>query len=462
MTTSSGPSNPTGEQPEGEGERDASSAASSARLLRVRRPPPPRLIEAGEAGLHETPELRLEWPADRPFGLMRVGSHDLEAAARAVRHGARPTALVTGLGEGKETTARARRLTREELIAWLADPLLFRTALAGYRTARALQALDYTPGRDSDPYRAEEFSSRDLLRRVGRSLVGAQLDVGASGAMGGAFVAASMSDAWMGVNQRLLRIEADAAATFGAPFVGVVTVGLAGFETVEAQRLLVRSLAARRPAVWLLMLDGLSEDSGATRIVAALRLALLLQETGVPVILARAGDLRELFLAFGVAGVEFGLGRLLRFAVPDFTKSKGGPGPTPGPRFEMPSLCSSVNETATQRMLARELVAESACECPPCAGAASVAERVANAAEHDAHVVCGHLESLAGVLPADRVSRLDGRLTSATSHWRAAELDGAGIGRPVKLDRLRRALDEAVTAGLLDPEQLAAQLQLFD
>jgi hypothetical protein len=393
---------------------------------------------------------------------MRLGRQDLEAGMRAVSQGAVPTAVVTGLGEARDTTTRARLLTRNARVGWFADPLLFRTSLDGYRTAPNLQALDYTPGRDGDPYRYAEFDDVDLARRVGRSVVGAQVDLLATGAISGAFVIDRIDDPWLGVNQRLLRISADAAQAWGTPVLAALPLRMSGFEQLEEQRLLVRALAARRPSAWLLMADGLSESSSPDRIVATLRLALLLQTAGAPVILARSGDLRRLFWAFGIAGAEFGLGRMLRFSVPDFRKDKRGPGPTPGPRIELPSLACSVPVEQGRRLLEQELIPEADCDCEACSAAGSLAERMTAVAEHDAHIVIAESLDMRGVEPLTRVERLDAALGAASARCAWAERDGPLRGLRQRIDRQRRALHGAVEDGLLEPARVADELRLFE
>jgi len=460
------PRDPTSDADDGDESHDQQRGGErrvgSDRRLRARRSlPAPRLLERGDGGA-VGPAAHLDLNGDRPLTFMRLGRQDLETGMRAVRDGARPTAVVTGVAESRETTVRARHLTQEAGVSRLADPLLFRTALDGYRTAPNLQTLDYTPGRDGDPYRPEEFDDPDLERRVGRSVVGAQVDLRTGAAMSGAFVVERIDDPWLAVNQRLLRIGADAAAAWDVPLIATLPLRMSGFDRLESQRLLVRALAARRPAAWLLMIDGISEDSSPERLVAALRLALLLQATSAPVILARAGDLRRLFWALGVAGVEFGLGRLLRFSVPDFRKTKRGPGPTPGPRVELPSLGCSVPFEQARRLLAGELVAEVDCTCAACSAAVTLAARMNAAAEHDAHVVLEQAKFARGKTPAARVDALDSDLRAAVGRCGWAE-PGEPLGglRP-RIERQRAALQAAVEAGLLEPARLADELRLFD
>jgi hypothetical protein len=432
-------------------------------LRAVRQPPPPQLIEAGDGGMRETPELRIESSAESaPITLLRLGSHDLEAGARALTAGSRPSALITGIGEGKETSARARRHAAETEVPWLVDPLLFRTGLEGYRTAPHLQTLDYTPGRDADPYRPSEFGDEELGRRIARGVIGTQMDLGASGALSGAFAIDDVEDPWLAVNRRLLRIGAGAAGAWAAPLIGVLPIRMGGFDDPARQAILARALTNRPPTAWLLMADGLSESSSTARIVSALRLALLLQATGTPVILGRCGDLRRLFLAFGVAGVEFGLGRMLRFAIPDFTKASRGPGPVHGPRIELPSLCCSLPYERAGLLLGQELIAESECACAACMRGISPAARPEAAAEHDGHVVLSSTAALAGRSAPERVEAYESELISAVREWRRVGLAGGDLGRENRAESQLRVLRVAVESGLLEPARVAEELSLLD
>lgn len=436
---------------------------SEGRRLRARRPPPKlRLVEHGDGGTPDgAPALRLNGkPEDAPLTLMRLGEPDLDAGIRAIDRGCRPDAVVTGLGERPEITSQARRLTRQHGVAWFCDPLLFRTALPGYRTARHLQDMDYAPGRDADPYDAAEFRSGDTSRRVARAVVGAQIDLGASGAWTASFVVGGLDDPWLSVNQALLRASADARDAFGASrLLAGIPLRLMGFGAVEQQRLLVQALAARQPDAYVLMLDGMHEESSAERLVSSLRLALLLQATGTPVILGRAGDLRRLFWAFGVRGAEFGLGRLLRFYVPDYRRSKGGPGPTPGPRVEVPDLCASLPVSKAQVLSAAGQLPE--CTCPACSEH-GLDMQLHFAAEHDAHVVVSEARGLAGQSCPSRVAALDQALERSIRTWRRLTMAGYDLGKPRRHELWRRALDEGVQQGLLEPQRLADDLRLFD
>lgn len=432
------------------------------KLRAKRRPPPPRLIEHGGDGGGPTPDLDL--PGSKraaPLTMLRLGGADLGPASRAFATGARPSAIVTGLAEHRETTIRARRTSREYGIPWFADPLLFRTGLDGYRTARNLQTLDYTPGRDSAPFTPEEFDDRELELRVGRGVVGVQGDLGASGALGGAFVIDGPADPWLPVSQRLFGVSADRAAADRLPLLAVLPIRLAGFESRSAQQALVRAFSAKVPAGWYLLADGLSEDSSAERILAALELTSRFRASGTPVLLGRAGDLRGLLWALGI-GTEVGLGRLLRFSVPDFTKLSRGPGALGGPRIETPSLCCSLPFQKARRLIDAEVVAEVSCDCPACRRSHTPLASSAEVAEHDAHVVLSGAADLIGLDVADRIDALDARLERAIREWRAIDLAGFELGRPRRLERQREVLSLVVERGIHKPANLMADLRLIE
>src|SRR4051812_5232842 len=111
---------------------DGSSATRGRRLRARRTAPPLRLIEHGDGGSAASEGVALDLNTDAPIALMRLGRADLDFGVRAISAAARPTAVITGLSESRETTGRARHLTREAGVPWLSDPLLFRTGLAGY------------------------------------------------------------------------------------------------------------------------------------------------------------------------------------------------------------------------------------------------------------------------------------------------------------------------------------------
>ena len=159
----------------------------------------------------------------------------------------------------------------------------------------------------------------------------AELEIGASGVMTGAFLADGPTDTRLGFTRDLMRVGLGVRPELFS--IAPLALRMSNFESLESQLVAVRMVAAARPGAVLLWLDGVDEDSREQRLFAALRLALLLKADGHRVLLGRAGDLRHLFLAFGIDGIEYGLGRFLRFAARDYA-GKSGAGPTPMPRFE--------------------------------------------------------------------------------------------------------------------------------
>ena len=94
--------------------------------------------------------------------------------------------------------------------------------------------------------------------------------------------------------------------------------------------------------------------------------------------------------------------------------------------------------------------------------AASLDERLARLAEHNAHVVLAEVAALAGRSPLERVGDLDAALRSARQ--RTAWLDRSESTSTIRarVDHHRRVLHGAVEAGLLEPARLLAELRLFD
>jgi hypothetical protein len=432
--------------------------ANGRHLKTKRRPSPePRLFDHGDSENlgGEYVSLQFHRAASRaPHLLMRLGPSDVAHGLEAIAAGAMPSAVVSGLNETEEFTSQIRRSCAERSVSWICDPQLWKTALEGYRTSPRLQALDYTPGRDADPFTADEFEDRAFLARIGRQVVGDQFDVGASAPLAGGFVARSPEDPWLEITAEMVRVGLAQRDTLGArPLIATVPLDLSGFLGLDSQRELVRMLGMHRPDAYLLMLSGLHQDSSPERLVAALRLSLLLQEGGAPVILGRAGMLRHLFLAFGVRGIEFGLGRLLRFAIPDYTSSgRRGGGVA---RFELPSLLSALVPEIAVAALAADLLPESDCSCPACSKSTSYAAAVAAASEHAAHTVSRHAISLDGLPIAERVAALTRSMREAT--WRWEELRGAKVleAHPKHLNNWIAAIDLAIEGGLLTPRRLA-------
>lgn len=395
----------------------------------------------------------------RPLVLVRAGAQDLKAVHRGIASGARPSGVTVGLGELKKTVVGVRALSAAHDVPWGSDPLLYKTTFPGYRSAVSLQALDYTPGRDAEPYSAAELGDRGFLRQVVRKAVGHQFDMDAGFIYAADFFIGGIEDPMFGICCRALALSVDARDAFGQrPLIAPLRIELSAFRGAREQAQLVRALAARRPDAYLLHFSGLSEDSRPEVLVDALRLMLALQTVGAPVLLARPGDLRHVSLAAGIRGVETGLGRLLRFSAPDYSKSTTGPGPVPV-RFEFPSLVASLAGAPARIALDAGPLPESTCGCPTCKRYASPQERLAHAPEHNLGAVVDSAGLVEGLVPEERCAELDRRLVRASWLWNHVKHPAAPKAQK-RGGKWRAALDGLDEQGLLVPDAAAEALGL--
>jgi hypothetical protein len=214
----------------------------------------------------------------------------------------------------------------------------------------------------------------------------------------------------------------------------------------------VNRLRRGDPNEYWLMLNPLRPSSDIGELSTALRFALLLQETGARSVVGRAGILRHLFLAFGVGGVEVGLGRLNGFRFSDW-EQEGGPGYTP-PYFEFPSLVSALSRDLARAVLESGVLPETDCPCRACQEAATVDERLEMTPEHNAYVIRLEQLELAGVAPALRVARLQERIAGALAWERRLRRDDILTGAVLKHLRVWPQVIELVADELLDERPL--------
>ncbi len=216
------------------------------------------------------------------------------------------------------------------------------------------------------------------------------------------------------------------------PLFAPVAIAIDGFVSEEAQSRLVNKLSRANVDGYILMFDQLTVDSPPALLVAAIRLALVLQQSGRPVIVARASALRHLFLAFGVAGVELGLGRFNGFRVADFAMRR--PFTSTGPRFDVPSLLTTFTQAQAAQILTAGVIPETDCKCTSCAQAGSIEQQLVRTVEHDAAMYERLCNDLDGVAVAVRVSQLEQAIVSAVGLESVLKKVGALKGR---LDHLR-------------------------
>ncbi|UJA18997.1 hypothetical protein HJD18_01425 [Thermoleophilia bacterium SCSIO 60948] len=373
----------------------------------------------------------------------------------------KPAAMTVGLSEAPSTWKAVRRTAIDAGVPWLADPVLHRTALPGYRTSSHLKDLDFAPGLDAPPYESEEFEDSILLRRVASDSVAAQGRLGVSGYIASLFVAAGLTDPWMATNLRLMReIERTRgqAEDAEAPLLGAVPVRMMGFDTSERQDLLARSISGVRMDAVLLMLDGLSRESSPRRIVSSLRLALAIKRTGRRVLVSRPGNLRTLFLAFGI-GVEVGLGRLTRYSVPDF-KGSGGGGRVET-LYEVPRLGTALDAADVQAIRSSRYASLLRCSCPSCEKQSTWPSRLSQAAQHDAHVMGREVAQMAQLSSSQRLDHLEDLYSDSERQTRKLRMSGYVSDALVyEAARKREALSLARSQGLYAESRIPGQLDL--
>ena len=389
------------------------------------------------------------YPRDSaPLTFVRV-RHDVEAALAASLAGAVPDALIVGIRDSStKPLTLARRTARHHGIDLGVDPLLMRMGFSRWADTAALRELPYAPTGVA-PHLPGEIASRATAARLARLVVEAQADAGATIAFAAHFPVGARDDQWQRRNPSLLTASIDAAAAFGLPLWAVVAVAPEAICSPDDQTEYVNRLARGEPAGWLVNIDGLGSRAGESTLLWSIRLALLLQERGAPVVVGRASGLRRLICAFGL-GVEIGLGRYDGFRLSDM-RDGGGGGHTP-PYFEIPELLCLLPADIALAVLRSGVLPK--CACPACAAAATPEEQVAGAAGHNAAIAIEERDALAGMEPAVRVAQLREQIAGALAV--EARLRRMGVlGRTLPHLRLwPKILNQAAEMGMLDGEPL--------
>jgi hypothetical protein len=334
---------------------------------------PNSAVEAGES-------------TDEALLFLRVGERDAKAAQSVVAISAKPPAGITTAITDRGLADARRAAKAAPNVAFGVDPVLWRLELAEYWKTARLDRLSYAP-ESGEPWRPSDFDDVNRRDAIADAVVREQADRGATFMFAAHRPPVSTRRTPVFPDNELLRasmaardLHADGTRLF-LPVVGT----LAGLRQVVSTSFAWPD-GTRPDAIWL-MVDELSEKASPVGVRDALKIVQILQAAGAPVIVARAGGLRGLFHACGVAGSEIGLGRLIGFRLGDYRRRRG-PGFSP-PRFEMPSLHSSLPQSVARALLSAEAVPESTCPCPACEqGRADVEDRLARASEHNAWVAC--------------------------------------------------------------------------
>jgi serine/threonine protein kinase len=419
-----------------------------------------RPASADEVGDRLQPQLAAATIQPEPYGrelepriYWRVGQRDVNDAMNACLHGDTPTGIVVGITDGNAlVTARQAARNNEVQAEFAVDPLLLRLGLTNFSNTKGLKGLPYAPSGLS-PWQADDFRSMEASRVCARRVIQEQQDCGATQFFSAHFFFRDLEDPWLRRNAKLLddSLMARDAIDAEKPLIALIAGALEPLCREDALLSLVNRLRRGRPDAFWLMLDSVRAPGTEVELIFTLRLALLLQDLGVPAIVARAGALRHFFLACGVAGVETGLGRSNGFRISDF---KGrGPGYTP-PQFEFPSLLMTLPQEKARSVLESDLVPESSCSCSACNGR-SVAERLEATPEHNAAMLRVQRSRLAGIGTAGRIEMLRSDIASAAALRRRLRILQAFTDEMPHLTIWARALDEVEQSGLLEPGRAA-------
>jgi serine/threonine-protein kinase len=382
----------------------------------------------------------------------RVGVRDVGAFAQACLRSAEPTGVVVGVTE-KYAIAAARRATNSTNIEFLVDPLVPRMGFLGFTRTKTLREMTYSPD-GIEPFQAADFKSQADAKEFVRKVLAEQDMRGVSRLYAPALAIRGSDDRTISTNAKLIDFAVTESAVYHKKVIAQVPLNLEAVATESARIELVNRLRRADPDEWWLMLNPLRPGSDIGELAAALRFALLLQETGSRSVITRAGILRHLFLAFGVGGVEVGLGRLNGFRFSHW-EQEGGPGYVP-PLFEFGSLLSALPQDLTRAILAAGVLPETECPCRSCRDAASIEERTSPAAtaEHNAYVLHEERLELAGVAPAMRVSRLRERVDGALAWEKRLRHEKIVTGEAFKHLRVWIELMDLVGEELLESDQL--------
>lgn len=356
-------------------------------------------------------EAREPYARDVAPMLFVRGGKEAAPVVNAIVHGLNPSAVVMPITEA-HAVGDVRRAAKQYGIPYAVDPFVFRTAYSNFSRVKSLRQRDFAPEDGLTPYQPDDLRALEDARRVACGALDEQDACGADLLFAPSFAIRDLDDRWLVRNAKLLQLSLAHAEALGKPLFATLELPLEPLTNPEAQIRLVNRVARGRPAGYLVNFDQLDASCSADRQFWALRLLLLLQDAGAPAVLGRAGTLRYYFCAFGVGGIEDGLGRLAGFRLSDYTGERRPFGGQPR-RFEVPSLLSSFTPEQAGRLLASGVIPEARCQCRSCAASSSVETRLAGAALHNVEMLKQEAVALAGVSAVERVARLRARIQAA-------------------------------------------------
>jgi eukaryotic-like serine/threonine-protein kinase len=349
----------------------------------------------------------------RPLLFLRTG-RERGALKVACVSASKPSGVIAPLVD-LSARREARHVAGHCDVYFSADPQFFRFAHASFTASRRLTNISFAPSDKITPFQPDHFRDLDRARETAAAVIDEQIEAGATFLFGASCTVRSVDDRWLPRSAKLLEesVRHRDYRNSELPLFAQLVLSLDGFCSAEAQARLANQISRADVDGYFLLLDQLAAESPPGLLVAAIRLALVLQQTGRPAVLGRADILSYLFLAFGIAGVERGLGRAHGFRLSDFEKR--APIATRPPRFEIPSLLASFTPEHAARILKSGRVPESSCRCSACTSATSISQRLSRTVQHDAAMYEQLRDQLDGVDPRLRVARLSAAIDSARS-----------------------------------------------
>jgi predicted Ser/Thr protein kinase len=345
-----------------------------------------------------------------PMLLLR-GGNEAKPIIAACMGGLNPSAVVMPITE-RYAVGDVRRTAKQLGIPYGVDPFVFRLAYPNFTSVEGLRSRSYAPLDRLTAYEPGDLRSLEDARRVAHGAIDDQEECGADFFFSASFAIRDLDDKWLVRNAKLLDQSLAHAAALGKPLFATLELPVSAVSTPDAQIRLANRMSRGNPNALLVNFDNLDISADAQQLFWSLRLMLLLQDSGTPVLVGRAGPLRYFFPAFGVAGIEDGLGRYTGFRLSDFNGNRKPFGKHP-PRFEFPSLLEALPPDKAIVVLASGSVPEASCDCRSCKAASSVEEQVAGAYLHNSEMLKREAAALAVLAPTQRVERLEAAVARA-------------------------------------------------
>jgi hypothetical protein len=366
-------------------------------------------------------------------------------------------AVAVNLTETRSTIRAVRQAARGEGMALIGDPSLHRMALPGYLAKPGHRRLRYRPPDGGGPWTPALLRKRSTP--IARAVIEEQHLFEADALIAASIAIAGPNDPALATLPSLLRSSLAARDAWGQslPMIAPLILKLPAFDTPQALHALDRPLRGIHHQGWLVLLDGLTMKSTPSRLLAAAKLVTHLNADDTPIVVARTGPMRRLWLALDF-GVEVSLGRLERFKLADYEKSGGGGGAPSPARWEIPELLCSLPPAVAHPLLASGMLSD--CSCFGCLPGGTIAERLARAPLHNAAIVSHDIEDVCNRTPRERIQRLEARLRNA--QLLSAQLEHQGFDLRPHLSHLRHWPEacQMLRDASLVPDSPRAQLKL--